>query len=80
MRATAHSSVTLPSFCLVTRSIQPEGRHKAADLLDVDGLPHVGAAIWPGQQYYSAVDQLNGGCGLHMTFCGAAFVKHSPPS
>jgi len=44
-------------------SVQPEGPHKAADLLDADGLPHVGAAIWPGQQYYSAVDQLKGGRG-----------------
>ena len=27
---------------------------------DVDGLPHVGAAVWPGQQYYNAVDLLTG--------------------
>ncbi len=47
----------------VLHSVQPEGPHKAADLLDADGLPHVGAAIWPGQQYYSAVDQLKGGRG-----------------
>ena len=27
---------------------------------DVDGLPHPGAAVWPGQQYYNAVDRLTG--------------------
>lgn len=42
-------------------SIQPEGAHKQADLLDADGLPHVGAPIWPGQSYYCAVDKLTGG-------------------
>lgn len=42
------------------RRVQPEGGHKGADLIDGDGLPHVGAAIWPGQSYYSAVDKLTG--------------------
>lgn len=41
-------------------SIQPEGAHKGADIIDEDGLPHIGAPIWPGQSYYSAVDKLTG--------------------
>jgi hypothetical protein len=30
---------------------------KAGEQLDVDGLPHVGAIIWPGESYYSTQDQ-----------------------
>lgn len=45
----------------VPRRVQPEGPHREADLLDSDGLPHVGAAIWPGQYYYNTVDRLTGG-------------------
>ncbi len=51
------SSLAAPHAALC-RSVQPEGAHKAADLLDSDGLPHVGGAIWPGQPYYSTVDKL----------------------
>ena len=40
--------------------VQPEGGHKDADALDADGLPHIGAAIWPGRQYYCTVDKLTG--------------------
>ena len=29
----------------------------------MDGLPHIGAPIWPGQQYYNSVDKLKGGWG-----------------
>jgi hypothetical protein len=30
------------------------------DRLDVDGLPCVGAAIWPGQSMYSTKDAVSG--------------------
>ncbi len=30
---------------------------KAGEQLDADGLPHVGAIIWPGESYYSTQDQ-----------------------
>ncbi|KAL4423560.1 hypothetical protein ABPG77_004600, partial [Micractinium sp. CCAP 211/92] len=45
------------SSAVKDKGVQPEGAHKAADLLDSDGLPHVGGAIWPGQPYYSTVDK-----------------------
>jgi hypothetical protein len=40
--------------------VVPEAAYKNAELVDGDGLPHVGAAIWPGQSYYSAMDRLTG--------------------
>ena len=43
------------------RRLAPEGGYKDAEQIDVDGLPHVGAAIWPGQSYYNAKDKLTGG-------------------
>lgn len=42
------------------KGVAPEGGHKEATLLDAEGLPHVGACVWPGQYYYSAVDRLTG--------------------
>lgn len=38
----------------------PEAAYKHAELIDGDGLPHVGAAVWPGQPYYAALDRLTG--------------------
>ena len=40
--------------------MRPEGGHKDADRIDVDGLPHVGAVVYPGQAYYSKKDKLTG--------------------
>ena len=42
------------------KGVQPEERHKEALIIDSDGLPHVGAAVWPGQMYYSATDKSTG--------------------
>lgn len=59
--------------------VKAEGSHRDADLIDSDGLPHVGAAIWPGQHYYNTVDKLTGGVGgcwrgLNMfSNCGRGF-------
>jgi len=47
----------LPALLPACR-VQPEGGHKNADIIDADGLPHIGAPIWPGQQYYTAVNRL----------------------
>lgn len=51
---------TPDSSAVKLKSVQPEGSHRDADLLDSDGLPHVGAAVWPGQHYYNTVDKLTG--------------------
>ncbi|KAK9824626.1 hypothetical protein WJX72_011831 [[Myrmecia] bisecta] len=40
--------------------VRPQGAHKDSEQLDVEGLPHVGAIIWPGQPYYNAVDKISG--------------------
>lgn len=43
-----------------TKGLKPGGSHRNAEILDMDGLPHVGAAIWPGQSYYSTKDVATG--------------------
>ena len=40
--------------------VQPEGGQRNEERIDVDGLPHVGAVIYPGQAYYSKVDCATG--------------------
>ena len=40
--------------------MRPEGPHRNPLQVDADGLPHVGAAVWPEQYYYSAIDRLTG--------------------
>jgi hypothetical protein len=40
--------------------VRQEGQQRHADRIDVDGLPHVGAVIYPGQAYYSKVDRATG--------------------
>jgi DNA-directed RNA polymerase I subunit RPA2 len=50
----------IPAAAAAAKGVRPEGAHKDAALLDVDGLPHVGAAVWPGQPYYSTLDRLTG--------------------
>jgi hypothetical protein len=52
----------LPACPACLCSVQPEGPHKAAELIDSDGLPHIGAAIWPGQPYTATMDKLTGVC------------------
>ena len=38
--------------------VKPEGLHKDADRVGLDGLPHVGAVVWPQQAYYATVDRM----------------------
>ena len=40
--------------------VQPEGVQRNEERIDVDGLPHAGAVIYPGQAYYSKVDCATG--------------------
>ena len=40
--------------------MQAEGGHRNEERIGVDGLPHVGAVIYPGQAYYSKVDCATG--------------------
>lgn len=35
--------------------LAPDSCHKDSDRVDTDGLPKVGAAVWPGQTYCSMV-------------------------
>ena len=59
MSGDAHT-VIYPSLAqLTTRSVQ--GVQRNADRIDVDGLPHVGAVIYPKQAYYSKADKMTGG-------------------
>ena len=51
---------TAASVAVVEKGIQPEGTQKEATIIGSDGLPHIGAAVWPGQMYYSAIDRLTG--------------------
>lgn len=47
--------------------VRPEGVHRNEERIDVDGLPHVGAVVYPGQGYYSKVDCATGElhCAVH---------------
>ena len=40
--------------------VQAQGSHRNEERIDVDGLPHVGAVVYPGQGYYSKVDCATG--------------------
>ena len=40
--------------------MQAQGAHRNEERIDVDGLPHVGAVVYPGQGYYSKVDCATG--------------------
>ena len=37
-----------------------ENEYKDMDRIDADGLPHVGATIWPGDNQYSIINASNG--------------------
>lgn len=42
--------------------VKPEAQHKDADKVGLDGLPHVGAVVWPSESYYSTVDRMTCKC------------------
>lgn len=37
-------------------SLAPDGAHRASDRIDTDGMPHIGAAVWPHEIYTNATD------------------------
>lgn len=43
-----------------SRRLEAEGNHRNANTIDVDGLPHVGGAIWPGEAVYNLIDTVTG--------------------
>jgi hypothetical protein len=46
----------------VQSRVAAPAKHAQAERIDADGLPHVGAVVWPKQSYYTSVDTLTGGC------------------
>lgn len=40
--------------------VMPEGDYKDANKVGLDGLPHVGAVIWPEESYYNTYDIYKG--------------------
>lgn len=54
---------TKKGFASVAKfGVKEEGDYKDADRVGVDGLPHVGAVVWPTQSYYNTYDIYKGGC------------------
>lgn len=50
--------MTPPS--LTGMQVKPQGLQVNDERIDVDGLPHVGAVVYPSQAYYSKVDCATG--------------------
>jgi len=46
--------------------VEPAGGHAHASVLGADGLPHVGAVVWPGDPTYSEVDRVSGRYKAHL--------------
>ena len=38
------------------KRVSPGGSHPDADRIDIDGLPHVGAVLYPAQAWYNTED------------------------
>lgn len=48
-----------------TARLAPPGSHPQSERIDREGLPHVGAVVWPDQSYYSTVDSVTGSVKQH---------------
>jgi DNA-directed RNA polymerase I subunit RPA2 len=46
--------------------LERAGAHAHSSVLGADGLPHVGAVVWPGDPTYSEVDRVSGRYKAHM--------------
>lgn len=44
------------------KRVRASPAHQDSDRIDHDGLPHIGAAIWPGQGYYATLDRITSKC------------------
>lgn len=49
---------SLTSQSVSAKRVRASPSHQDADRIDNDGLPHIGAAIWPGQAYYASLDRM----------------------
>ena len=50
------------SAAVLDGGVEPLGLQPEAERVDSDGLPHVGAVVWPGQSYYTTLNKSNGAC------------------
>lgn len=57
-----------------------ESTHPNSDRVGVDGLPHVGAVVHPGEVYYSAHDWETGAMFWSTTMVKLDLVTFPPPS
>ncbi len=48
------------SAAVAKHGVRAAGDYAEADRVDTDGLPLVGAAVWPGQSYYTVINRTNG--------------------
>lgn len=52
---------TMKGYASVEKfGVGEEGDYKDADRVGLDGLPHVGAVVWPTQSYYNTYDIYKG--------------------
>lgn len=50
--------VNVPAKAGNAAGLVPPGSHPQSERIDRDGLPYVGAVVWPSQSYYSTVDKV----------------------
>lgn len=48
------------STAVAAHGVKAVGPHAEGERVDSDGLPHVGAVLWPGQSYYTTLNKTNG--------------------
>ena len=60
------------SAAVLDQGVEPLGLQSEAERVDSDGLPHVGAVVWPGQSYYTTLNKSNGAGGGLPCACDAA--------
>ena len=48
------------SAAVSKRGVVPGGQHVGAEVIDRDGLPHIGAVVWPAAEYASSRDTASG--------------------
>ena len=54
------------SAAVAKHGVRAAGDYAEAERVDVDGLPLVGAAVWPGQSYCTTINKTNGEHGLSL--------------
>lgn len=51
------------SAAVLDQGVEPLGLQPEGERVDADGLPYVGAVVWPGQSYYTTMNKTNGAIG-----------------